>query len=402
VKNLYLLFYLLEDAQLGKDNFLVPCYLGKIYGFDAHYVYPKTKTNKNFPSEIRGVKLVPVHNLFDRFKKRPISREFFFIVYIIFNAKKIDVLMRFLCSVPTGIIGVLYKILNPKGFLYVKSDGLFLLDRKYEAAFMTGKKIKQKLVAWLYAVFLKKIDLITIETKDGYDRLYHDIIYGVSLKDKTRLLPNGFDKDYFLQFGINKRTFLEKENIIITVGRLGTYQKNTEMLFDAIKRLYLKDWKIIFIGPIDKDFGKTIDAFYQTNSDLQNQVIFTGPLYDKNVLWEWYNKSKVFVLSSRWEGSAIVLSEAVFFRNYIVSTDVGGALDMIYARGGGVDGRCYGELVPQNDGENMTISLQKIIDGITDIETLYSNTDAGDITWEKYIRDEMDPIFLKNEVLNHA
>lgn len=58
-QNLTLIFKHFEIEHFGKDVFLVPYYLGKQYQCDVTIVYPLTKTNQHFPSEVRGVQLRP-------------------------------------------------------------------------------------------------------------------------------------------------------------------------------------------------------------------------------------------------------------------------------------------------------------------------------------------------------
>lgn len=83
-------------------------------------------------------------------------------------------------------------------------------------------------------------------------------------------------------------------------------------------------------------------------------------MYNKRKLWEWYNRSKVFVLTSTWESFGIVLTEAQRFRNYLISTEVGGASSLIQ------QGK-YGTLIPQNNSKVLADKLQNIIIGEIDI-----------------------------------
>lgn len=61
---------------------------------------------------------------------------------------------------------------------------------------------------------------------------------------------------------------------------------------------------------------------------LINIVILVGNIENKNLLYDYYNRAKVFLLTSRLEGFAIVYPEALKFGNYIITTDVGGAKDI--------------------------------------------------------------------------
>ena len=153
---------------------------------------------------------------------------------------------------------------------------------------------------------------------------------------------------------IKIKSFNEKENKIITVGRLGTKQKNTDMLLESLAHIDMAGWKFYFIGSVEPAFQSQIDEFYKNFPDKRGSVIFTGPIYDKQELWEHYNSAKVFVLTSRWESYGLVLVEARRFGCYLVSTDVGAARDLI-------GNNEYGEYVKQEDAAGLHQALQQII-----------------------------------------
>ncbi|MDR1695702.1 MAG: glycosyltransferase family 4 protein [Endomicrobium sp.] len=374
-KTLYLVFNHFEKEHLGKDVFLVPYYLGKIYGFDVNIVYPKTKTNAYMPKEIRGVKLIPLKNIF-AFLPSKLLKELVFLFYVIKHAKSIDILMRFHLSRETVLIGTVYKWLNPKGFLYVKGDG----GRRFLKPSFGG--FKHILKRFICKNFLHNVDLISTETKKNYEEFLNTDLLGIDISAKLRLMYNGFDADLMKEFAVNKKTFAQKENLIITVGRLGTEEKNTQMLLDAASGLDMKNYKIALIGPVDARFQTYIDNFYAKNPHLQDKVVFTGAVYDKAELWAWYNKSKVFILTSLYEGFANVFAEAVNFENYLISTEVSGVKEMT-----GVSG--YGEIIPQNDTARLRLLLQQIINGETDLESLYDkiNWNNIDVSWGKFIKE---------------
>ena len=99
----------------------------------------------------------------------------------------------------------------------------------------------------------------------------NSIIY--SFKDKLKLMPNGFDEDLLNDYNIKIKEFKEKDNIIITVGRLGTYQKNTELLLQSIENIDLKNWKVYLIGTITDEFKPYIEKFFANNPDKRDNVI---------------------------------------------------------------------------------------------------------------------------------
>jgi glycosyltransferase involved in cell wall biosynthesis len=132
------------------------------------------------------------------------------------------------------------------------------------------------------------------------------------------------------------------------------------------------------IGPIQNSFKPVIEKFYADHPDKGDKIIFTGPIYDKKELWEWYNRSKVFLLSSKWEGFALVFVESQRFSNFIISTPVGAAEDVI-------EGEKYGRIVPLDDVEVMSHKIQEIIDGETNID-VFQNFDKQSLSWEHRIK----------------
>jgi glycosyltransferase involved in cell wall biosynthesis len=294
------------------------------------------------------------------------------------------------------LIGIVYKLINKNGFLYVKADGgngFTNVDLRLRTL-NPVKFLKRAIKRCLYANFVKSVNLISVETQLVYNQFASAKMYGIDMAKKTRLLYNGFDMEQFLEYDFRIKDISEKENIIITVGRLGTKQKNTEMLLNAASELNLKNWKLVLIGPIEKtecNFQESIDDFYAKHPNLRETIVFTGPIYDKKELWDWYNKAKVFVLPSRSEGFAIVFAEAVIFRNYVISTDVGGASEMVNP--------CYGEIIPQENDQYFARVLQEIIDE-NNLEQAYKKVDwaNNDISWEKFIRDATADFFVTQPV----
>jgi glycosyltransferase involved in cell wall biosynthesis len=384
-----LLFNALEEEHFGKDVFLVPLYLGKLYGVDAAIVYLPTASNRGFLPVVRGARLSPL-------KRRPSARGaswekniLYFALYLLKNARNIEFLMCFHLGRMSFLLGLLYKRLNPGGFFYIKADesGDFAGLRVNQGGMNPVRRLIKKRVI---LSFLKTVNLITVETRAAYGNLKGTLSYYGGFAAKVRLMYNGFDGEKFSGLNMAVKNFGEKDNIIITVGRLGTKQKNTELLLDALKQVDLKTWKVVLIGPVEKqecDFEQKIDAYFQERPDLRESIGFLGPVYDKKELWEWYNRAKVFVLPSRWESFGIVLSEALFFRNYLMSTDVGGAGEMIE--------RGYGELIPQENPLFLGKRLQKIINGTT-LEAQYQevNWETVDISWERQIREAFSGITI--------
>ena len=375
IKNLTLVFSHFEKEHFGKDVFLVPYYLGKELSYGVTIVYQKTKTNNLFKNNnYKGVKLRSLINIFKLKKLQNISFFLSSLLYVIKNGKKIDLLMTFHFRITSAILCLLYKLVNPKGKFYLKVDGgEDILDVKNNSLFIKSS---------IYNKLLEICDYISVETHLAF-KLWSE---NLNISDKIFLIENGFDEEEFKKSSIKLIPFKKKENIIITVGRIGAVEKNTLMFLKAIEKISdLKNWKFYLIGPIEDKFKNSINQFYIKNPELKDKVIFTGPILEKKKLWEYYNKAKVFVLTSRREGYAIVFSEAYRFNNYIVSTIVGGAEENIYKNDD------FGKLIEQENDDELKFVLEQIIND-NNYFLKYPDKDHSDNSWQICLKSLVDSI----------
>jgi glycosyltransferase involved in cell wall biosynthesis len=368
--------------------------MGKLFNMDITIVYPKTMTNRNIGDTIKNdgrnehIILKPISNIFA--SKNPYINELVFVLYTIVHARKIDVLMRFFLNPMSMIICTLYKILNKSGFCYIKADTVVPLKWLTGNVNHNTESIIHKLKRKIYQFFTEKLDLITVETDRIYNLICSPNSFLPDIKEITRLMYNGFDKEKFYQYDTIIKDFSQKDRIIITVGRLGSRQKNTEMILEALKSVVLQGWKVVLIGSIEQeesDFQLYIDAYFGKNPALKGKIWFTGVISDKKTLWEWYNRAKIFLLPSRWEGFAIVLPDAYWFKNYIIATDVGGVRETLKYG--------YGEIIPQDEAEALSICLNTIIQDDAFLESKYNHIhwESSDFTWEHIIYNTMKEFF---------
>jgi len=198
----------------------------------------------------------------------------------------------------------------------------------------------------VYRWYLRHVvDKVTIESSDGRDFMAKR--YGL---DESRLmyLPNGVDDRL-----VGKPAAWEKkENVILNVARLGAYPKRTEMILEAARKVRWHDgWKIKLVGPVEPGF---------TQKEIEG-VEWAGPTFDRKSLFEIYDKSKVFCLTSEFESFGLVCVEAQAFGNYLLLTPFSAAPDF-------VDGGKAGEII--NDADALAEAIQNIIDGKKDIASL--------------------------------
>jgi GalNAc-alpha-(1->4)-GalNAc-alpha-(1->3)-diNAcBac-PP-undecaprenol alpha-1,4-N-acetyl-D-galactosaminyltransferase len=105
-----------------------------------------------------------------------------------------------------------------------------------------------------------------------------------------------------------------EENNIIAVGRLDRV-KGFDRLIRAFARLENKDWKLTIVGE-----GSERNILEKLIYDLKLEDYISMPGRTK-AIEKWYQKSSIFVLSSRIEGFGNVLCEAMAYGCACVSFD---------------------------------------------------------------------------------
>ena len=306
-----------ENFHLVKDVGQLPYFMYKTEGYDATLI--SYQNNVEYPfidQEVNGLKLNFIPN-----KGRFLYFELGVLYYLLNHSKSIAVLNLFHFKKDHILYLLIYKLVNPKGKAYIKLDMDILFFKNYNAFLFSNYRIKNLILKALTSWIFKLTDLFSVETDQAKDYLLN--VYP-ELQNKLICIPNGVDNLY-LDKEIPIKAFQEKENIILTVGRIGTEQKNTALLLDALKITDLKDWKVYILGPIEESFKKYIADFYKEYPQLENKVIFTGNITDRKELFDWYNRSKIFCLSSRYEGFPIAFPEALYFGNYLISSPVSSA-----------------------------------------------------------------------------
>jgi glycosyltransferase involved in cell wall biosynthesis len=140
-------------------------------------------------------------------------------------------------------------------------------------------------------------------------------------------IPNGF----FNASGKQIEFIFKKENIILTVGRIGTDQKANNILIMAFSTVFneLPGWKLCLAGPVQEAFRKSADEYIEKIPNLKSRIEFLGNITDKEKLYGEYAKAKIFALTSVSEGGAPnVVAEALFHGCYTVTSDVDAAKDI--------------------------------------------------------------------------
>lgn len=181
-------------------------------------------------------------------------------------------------------------------------------------------------------------NLITVS-----DGLKSELIF----KRKVTTLYNPIINEKYLN--LSRADFQERDNIVMACGRL-SYQKGFERLIEAVyivesevKIDNLEVW-IVGEGKLKSDLERLIRR--KGLSDIIKIIPFNNNIFD------YYERAKVFVLSSKYEGFGNVLAEALSAGCYCTSFDIPHGPREI------LDNGKYGDLVEDNDVEGLADSIK--------------------------------------------
>lgn len=297
--------YPLENVQLLKDRILIPYVYSRHLGGSVTII---TKKNGEYPY----LECLPGLHLHFLSCPEPLSHMDAAIKYVITHAQEIPILFLFGARLEYMELAAQYKSLRPDGIIYLKLD----MNSGWANALPMDEKF--------YAGFLRSCDIISCEVRCLQRFL------SLKWRRKIAYIPNGVF--YPLYPSMPSTTYADKENLILTVGRIGSIQKNSHVLLYAYALAYLQfttPWKLVMIGSVTPEFQEIYNAFCHEFPEIAPYVHLTGNIDDKTVLHDYYRKAKIFALTSQMEGgSPNVYAEAAGFGCTILTTAIDCAQDM--------------------------------------------------------------------------
>ena len=180
-----------------------------------------------------------------------------------------------------------------------------------------AKQSNQIFRAWLLqllkycAAYLSDAIIVTTERLKKSFPLY--------FRNKIYVVPNGVDTQLFSP---SKQKNAQKTITAIFVGRLET-QKNLELLINSIARLSKTNRQLLLIGSGSQeykllDLARKLKVLVTRYANIPHQDL---PKY--------YNRAKIFMLVSRFEGHPKALLEAMSCGLPAIGTDVEGINDVL-------------------------------------------------------------------------
>lgn len=351
-----LVFDVLDEVHLGKDVGLFPLYAGLLGFYDPSIAYLGCRRNRDLvsmaarpPLRLERIPIV-LGGLPYRFPLNIVQSLLVF-AYLHREARRIDLLMLFHAKRPTLWLARLYRWRNPGGKVWIK------LDMDGDEAVRSGRVRLER--------YTGVATMTTVESKILRDSLNSLLPKG---SRQVAYLPNGYDD---LGHPVDRSEVRKlKEKLFITVGRLGTRQKNSELFLEAIGLSTSMDARFCLIGPATEEFKACFEDFRLRFPEKAGRVSLLGEIRDKAILHEWYARARAFVLPSRWESFGLVLLEALAHGDYLISTDLPASRDII-------DGDpAVGRIVAQEDAVALAQAIDEIAAAEDDPEPRFERSTA--------------------------
>jgi glycosyltransferase involved in cell wall biosynthesis len=214
--------------------------------------------------------------------------------------------------------------INPLNFYDNYKDAVSLFLKHHNLAFLNNILTQKALLGYHIVkqryelnYIIKNIDAFVMLSERFKPELYFLAPGLKQYEHKIHGIGNPFERPVL---DIAK---LEKENIILFVGRLNILQKRVDLLMEIWKKLHSNcpDWKFWVVG--EGESKAFMEAFCKEHQ--LNRITFFG----KDNPNEYYKKAKIFHMTSAFEGFGNVLVEAqsygcvpMLFNSYSAAEDI--------------------------------------------------------------------------------
>ncbi len=218
---------------------------------------------------------------------------------------------------------------------------LFIVPRYDIVHFHTvpGRSITMQMPVFLYSLLWKKKTIIHIHVGNQLLEHRNDRMFNYVLRKATKvvvlaevlktLMKEVYDVDAEVLYNpIEEQPLRDKSKIEkrIFFAAYLTLNKGYDTLLKAFKNVAVKhpDWKLVLAGSGDTENAKRMIAEFNLEENVE---MFQW--LNKEQMAEQYNKASIYCISSKKEGFPMAFLEAASYGIPIVTTPVGGIVDVI-------------------------------------------------------------------------
>lgn len=350
-----------NKTTFNKNLGLYAQYLSNL-NVEIEFITNKSKKNKDISFLHKNIKIVKIngrtkwpelnHDNFYKYIKKNIKNYYAiwfyrgrpYSNYIIDQADKNNVVTinKLDSDTSLSLIGqVLYKF---NGKLFVIS-GRLLKNFSYIPA--VNGFIR-------YDLILRNSDIVLCETDEGL-RLIKKIKTNNSFYFPNSIPITEFQKLEKQLIKTNKT----KKNQILSVGRIVRNKKyeNSILAFSKLSESILQSWRYLIIGPnYDKDYFTELENLI-TKLNMKNKISLINGKYSKE-LYSYFQSSSIFCMPydiNGGEGQPNVITEAMFFKNAIITTNIPGTKSLVNVLGES------GIFLDTNEPEKIKLAFETLI-----------------------------------------
>ncbi|MFV8799960.1 glycosyltransferase [Yersinia sp. LJYL362] len=198
--------------------------------------------------------------------------------------------------------------------------------------------------------------LATLSTNVSMEAVDNFIVKGASTRNRMIVVYNGIDTDLF-KFSQEERNSVRNElcitenhSVILSVGRFTEAKDYPNLLkmFALLLSKYNNDIEPVLYIAGDGELLPSMKE-YAAELGIIDRVVFLGV---RNDIHRLMCAADIFVLSSEWEGFALVVAEAMACELLVVATDCGGVREVVGGLGG---------LAPIKDPEYLAYKTNKLL-----------------------------------------
>lgn len=222
-------------------------------------------------------------------------------------------------TIETLLLACLIKFRKPRSTIVVKSD----MDERGMAGLLAPAQGRVRLHRLMHRY--APVQYYTVESTKGAALCR---AHFASVGRRLVYAPSGFD-------GPSEPVRAEvKERLILHVGRLGMPQKNSEAFLAALVELgedALEAWRVMLLGSATEPFRRHFERVTDEHPWLGERIAMLDATDDRPRLLDLYERAFLLGHSARWESFGLVLLESTAYGCGVVTTDVGGAADIVGA-----------------------------------------------------------------------
>jgi glycosyltransferase involved in cell wall biosynthesis len=270
--------------------------------------------------------------------------------FILWNVWGAAAMMTWFGDYHAAVIVFFGKLLNKKVVIFAGGQEAICYPELKKGVYY--KKYRGMIVKYA----LRNADLIIPNHKSliYHENYYYDpegkkdgIKYYIpDIKTRIEVIPNGFDTSKFFR----DVSIPRNPRLIMTVGNMHSIYDFLNKGFDLFVKIAERnpDLEFVLIG-INRKFFPWVEEKYHISRIQNLQLICFSPY---EVLFEYYNKAKVFVQASITEGMPNTLSEAMLCECIPVGSNVNGIPDAIGDTG---------VIVQMRDAEELEKAIRKAL-----------------------------------------